>query len=91
VTSTSPRGTSGIWVLSKTIPDFLLDVLDLTGQVRPLRTSSKKVSAARSRWPLGEAKTKASCSNYQQNKPPVLARQAAEVAQVYLKRTARID
>jgi len=43
-----------------------------------------------SETPLGEAKTKATSSDYHKNEPPVAVRQA-EVGRDYLKRAARID
>ena len=61
--------------------------VDLQG---PGETCENMKQMGLSEAPLGEAKTKATSSDYHKNEPPVAVRQA-EVGRDYLKRAARID
>ena len=67
-----------IRVLSKIIPDILFD---LQGAGEAFEDMSQMGLSGE--IPLGEAKTKASNSDYHKDEPPVAARQA-EVARDYL-------
>jgi len=72
-------------VLSKIIPDFCVD---LQGPGKAFKDMEQMGLSGET--PLGEAKTKATNSDYHKNEPSVAARQA-EVAQDFLKRAAGID